>query len=791
MYPNDYETNIEHDFGQDVVFANVGQNFDFEQVVCQLLDKFSVNYIKFIIQEMQFYLNMCTYKTTKKHLFTKQNRGEQKMQGIIDISYRQISTFTLQIIVPLSKLSSQNRNIVLQWLYDECDKLCAQFHSNPLNRADLFFEQLIKNCEEELAEREATQSHSKRMKKLNLTKAQQWNQQQMGSNNFAVPPPPYTSPNNPIGKFSQSSYQSYRQQQHQQLPTSTFVRPNGVPQYSDIQTVAQATPFNARSQQMNTVTNAQYMHRPMTAPIRTTATVNSYSPYTVANSNATRNQCPTQSTNHFQQLNPSQNVAPSQSRTMLASPQQPMHVPLSQQGNASNQIYDILNSNNSKQSNNGIVAYGTNGNLSFQPVLFAPALNDQQVMLNATGFEALPIQRQRIEDSSAASNDARNSRKQDASTYLHNTSAANPLSQNNQPQQQISMTYDECIADGTRTPTVSIRLQMGDLLNFNATDATNNGNALMQAMPNQRSNELFTPNKRTNYYQSERIDGIVNDELRLSDSVEPLEFEYEITSDDTGMVETYTGPTGNEVTIENSNSERVDAEVSRTIVDGATEPLPSMPELLVDPNTETLPPPEPNPPTSTPERLDELNPSILVAESPPPISKSTVETPTETTGNPNATTFPPKPMAHNSWSDAPCTSSSILNPSNAPPVTTNEHTIFESAQSCDTQANDDNDCEMVLVATHTQFRPFVKKEEPTVANDDPESASYNSFNDVPSARRKCKRYIDLTEEEDDCDSDVVVLESDEEGVIEEKFVSIPTSENIFAPVHCPMPITVG
>lgn len=768
-----------------VMYANGRQNFDFEQNVRQFLNEYCVNYLKFIIQEMQFYLNMLTYKATKKHLFTRQNRGDQKMQGIIDISYREISKFTLQIIIPLTKLSSRERDMVLEWLYDECDKLCAQFHSKPLSRAELFFENLIQHCAGELKERQATQSDSKRKKISNLPNAYQTNHQQMSSNDFAVPPPPYTSPNNPIGKLTQNTYQPYRQQQ--QFPTSNFVAPNGLRQYCDVQAVAQASPFSPRSQQMNT-TQAQYMQRPMTAPIHTSSTEtlsnvnrNSHGQYTEANSNATRNQWAAQSANHFQHLIPSQNVTTSRLKTMLTSPQQPMHMPLSQQGTASNQIYEIANSNNGNQLLNGTIVYGMNENLSFQQVLFAPTLNDQQATHNVTGFEVMPIQRQSIEDSSAASNNTRNSLQRDASTYRNESSATNFLSQSNQPQQQITMTYDECIADGTKTPTLNIRLQMDDLLNFNPPNTTNN------EIINQRSNELSTPNMQTNYYQSERIDEIVNDELRLSDSVEPLEFEYEITSNVGEVIETCTEPTENQVIIENSNSERVDAEVAQSLVDGGIEPLPSMPELSVDPMPEKSPSPEPNPPLLPPGMPDEPNADILVPGSPDEslTSKSREKTSTETAGISSIATCTPNSVANNS--DAPCTSKSILN---QPPVTTNEYTIAEGAHSSESQTEDDNDCEMILVKTQTHFTPFMKKEEPNVSTDDHESGNHYSFDDVPSTSRKCKRYVDLTEEDDDCDSDVVVLDSDEEGVIELKFVSTLTAKKFFAQVHCPSPTNI-
>lgn len=772
MYPNEYEMNGQNaetngyrssgnhvnTFDQAVVYTNSRQSYDCnEQNVRQFLNDFCVNTIKLIIQEMQFYLNMLTYKKTKKHLFTKQNRGELKMQGIIDISYRQITTFTLQIIVHTMKLGSRERDMVLQWLYDECDKLCDQFHSEPLNRADLFFEHLFQHCEEELKDREATQSHLKRMKKSNLPNAYQMNQQQMCSYEFAVPPPPYTSPNNPMGKFSQNPYQPYRPQQ--QLPSPNFVRPNGLRQYSVVQTVAQPSPFDARSQRMNAVTQAPYMQRPMTAPIHTTTSEtlpnmnrNSHSQYTVANSNATRNQWPAQSINHFQQLNPSQNVDTSQLKTMLQSPQQPMHTPYSQQGTASNRVYEIVDSNNGNQSTIGTVAYGMNGQQSFQQVLFAPTLHDQQATLNATGFEALPIQRQRTEDLGAASNNARDPREHASTTYCNETSTANSLSQSYQPQQQISMIYDECLADGTRTPTFRLRLEMNDLLDFNASDPTSNGNIQMQAITNQRSNELFTPNNQTNNYQSGRIDEIVNDELRLSDSVESLEFEFGTTSNVSEVLSTV--PMGNQVSIENLNSKRADAEVSQPIVNGVTEPLPSMPELSVDPNAEK-------------SALHEPNPPIMASESPnePPTSKS---------AGISTASCAPNSATHNS--DAPCTSKSILNPRSEPAVTTSDRTIVGTGSSSETE--DNNDCEMVLVETHTQFKPFMKKEEPNEPNDDPESGNYCSFDDIPSTRRKCKRYIDLTEEEDDCDSDVVVLESDEEGVIEQKFVSISMHNSI-------------
>lgn len=732
-------------FDQAVVYTNCTQSNDCnEQNVRQFLNDFCVNTIKLIIQEMQFHLNMLTYKKTKKHLFTKQNRGELKMQGIIDISYRQITTFTLQIIVHLIKLSSRERDIVLQWLYDECDKLCDQFHSEPLNRADLFFEHLFQNCEEELKDREANQSRSKRMKKFNLPNAYQMNKQQTCSYEFAVPPPPYTSPDNPLGKFSQNPYQPYRPQQ--QLPPPNFVRPNGLRQHSVEQT--QAMPFDARSQQMNAVAQAPYMQRPMTAPIHTTTSETLPNMNRNSNSNATRNQWPAQSMNHFQQLNPSQNVATSQLKTMLQSPQQPMHTPYSQQSSASNRAFEIVDSNNGNQSTNGTVAYGMNGNQNFQQVLFAHTLDGQQAMLNATGFEAMPIQRQRIEDLGAASNNARDPREHASTTSCNETSNANSLSQSYQPQQQISMIYDECLADGTRTPTVRLRLEMNDLLDFNASDPTCNGNIQMQATTNQRSNELFTPNDQTNYYQSGRIDRIVNDELRLSDSVEPLEFEFGTTSNVSDV------PTGDPISIEYLNSERADAEVSQPIVNGAMEPLPSMPELSVDPNADQ-------------SAVHEPNPHILA-------SKSAEEPPASESAGTSTASCTPNSATHNS--DAPCTSKSILNPPCAPPVPTSGQTFARTATSSETE--DDTDCEMVLVETHTQFKPFMKKEEPNEPNDDPESGNYCSFDDVPSTRRKCKRYIDLTEEEDDCDSDVVVLESDEEGVIEQKFVSISMHNSI-------------
>lgn len=774
-----------------------------EQNVRQFLDDYCVNIIQLIIQEMQFFLNMTTCKATKKHLFTRQNRGEQKMQGIIDISYRQINTLTLQIVVPLRKLDATHRKIVLHWMYDECDKLCDQFQSNRLDRTDLFFEHLINNCEKELKEREATHTRSYQSKKSKSTSYQS-NQQQLNSNEFAVPPPPYTSPNDQYGgTFLQNSYQPQTYyatpQPQQQVQTSTFLPASAIRPYSSARPVAQTTPYIVRSEQSNTVTQSQCVQRPMTAPIHCKTTESCQSNI---NQNAIRNQWSTQSTNPFQQLIPPQNAATSQIKTLLDRPQRPMNTSYNQQMPSSNQIYGIVNGFNGNQSKNGAGVDEMNENPSFQEVFsadnitYVPSSDDQQAMLNATGFEAMSIQRQTNAELNAPSSNANGSRKRNASTYLDGYGAEkssrnelfpNPVSQSVQPQQQFSIVYGECITDGTKTPTVNLMLEMNEYMNFDGSAfAANNENSQMQT-----SNELHTPPKRTNY-QTLTTERVANDERCLSDAIETLDFHFEAANNDETLEVYDVEPA--EVTVV---TERADENNLQSFVDGVTEPMPSMPDLSDEQCPEISVPKtadEPNVDITMPEIADESIVEKLAPETSdaPNIENSMPEMPAEpnTSESTEKTTTEIGPTtlkissvvccatnALPELSDALCTSASILSPSTDVQCDTNEQKsvngieINNIGSNGDSHVDGDADCEVVLVETHTnRFQPIIKKEEPL---DDTETGDDAIFKDIPSTRRKCNRYIDLTEDDEDgSDSDVLIVESDEEDPVEQKFVSI-------------------
>lgn len=762
-----YGSGGDHVNNQNVMYTNIGQIFVCnEQNICQFLDEYSVNTIKIILQEMQFFLNMTTCQATRKYLFTGQNRGKQKMQGIIDISYRHISTFALQIVNALNNLDASQKKAVFHWMYDECDKLCDQFQYTPLDRTDLFFEHLIEGCEKELQDRRITQSRSNAVKKIKSTfpnGGYQSNQQQINSNDFFVPPPPYTSPNSPYGTFVQSSYQpqTYFQtplvQPRQQVQTSTYLPPNRIQHYSDAQQVSQATSFNGRSQQTNTMTQSHSIQRPMTAPIHCMNTETQSNVNRNANtklSTVNTNQWPTQSSNPFQQLIP--NVS-----TSLNRPQQSM------------QFYGIANNNNQ------------NVNTTYSEYVI-----DQQSRINASGFEAMPIQRTANEKLNAV-------RKRNASTYpeeqveksARNESVTNSVTQSVQSQTQYSMSYDKCIMDGTKTPVVSVMIHdnsttswsFPDLLNFNAADqeaAANNDNIEMQTVANERWNELSTPaTPQTDYHQSERIDAIVNNELCLSDAAEPLEFELETTNNMTEEFESYIEPA--EVIIDSSNDE-----VIQPIVDDAPITMPSMPELFYEPSAEETVPETSNDPSAKQTVPQTSEEPIIEKTAPESLVEPSALHSMEITSTESVPSLPEIDGGATSMlnaipdvSDVPCTSQSILNS----PIKTNDETAIEIEEINNNDLNqerqtkdDDVDCEMILVETHTQLQPFIKKEEP-LDIDDTENGDENSFKDTPS-NRKCNRFVDLTEEE--YDDDILIIESDEEEPIEQKFVSILTNEKL-------------
>lgn len=704
-----------------------------------------------IIDQMEFYLNMNTCKRVRTELFTRQNRGEQKLQGLIDISYKKINTIALQIINPLAKLDSMQRNVIFNYMYDECDKICKRFNFDRLKRDELFFEQIVKNGEDELNERRITQSRP--LKKGNATFLKPY--QRPNLDDFPLAPPPYTSPNSSYGALPRNSYeQTYFRapmaQPPQPVQISTNSSVNGAGQYTFVRPAAK----------MNTTTQSQCLQRPMTAPIQciTTATRTN-----VTNSNATNFQWSAQSQNPFQQLIPNQK---GHLKTLLEKPQ--MNTSYNQQTTVSNQNYVINN-----QSSRAVPDY--------QQVPFANNINIANQQCN--GFEARPIQRQSTEQFNAASNDANISRKRSASSYLdelagqklpRNESYTDSAQQNNQQQPQITMRYGECIGDGTKTPMCNIMLEMDGFLNFNNNQfGQNNANGEVQAKTfgTSETSDLTTPSPQTNFYQSQNIDGIVNDGLVLSDSVEPIEY-----GDYDGMHDVYEIE---EVTIEEVNAEQSDADVLQSNDNDELFPMPSMPDLSEESSMdESLPgtSDEPNVVNPATETMTDPSTVITTYES---LGDTSTPTPKDATSTESVTAMPERPevaslTVNESPENAdalPSTSESQLDQAIEPAAETIEHTDVESDRNDEVApANDcDEDCELLLVETQTQaqIEPFIKKEEPV---DDTENDNESGFIDTPSTRRKCNRFVDLTEDDDD--SDILILDSDEEEPVEQKFVSI-------------------
>lgn len=725
-----------------------------EENVRQILEDHCVRLLNMIIGEMEFYLNMNTCKRVRIDLFTRQNRGEQKVQGLIDISYRKISTISLQIVNPLAKLDSMQRKIVFNYMYDECDKLCDRYNFDKLKRDEYFFEQIVRDCEDELNERRATQSRP--VKKGSATFKKQYRKSNF--DDFPLAPPPYTSPNSSYGALPQNPYE----------PQTYFRTPMAQPQqptYSSVNRSGQFT-FVRPAPKMDTTTQAQ---RPMTAPIQciTTGTRTN-----TTNSNATNSQWSAQSQNPFQRLIPSQMGATRQLKTLLESTNQSYN----QQTTVSNQNYGIDNQSGRAVSDYQQVLFANNNNIA-----------NTTVGQQSNGFEVRQIQRQSTEEFNAASHDANISRKRSASSYLdesvgqkspRNESYADSAHQINQSQPEITMRYGECITDGTKTPMCNIMLEMNGYLNFNNNQCEqNNANGGVQAMTfgTNEASELTTPSPQmqTNCYQSQNIDGIVNDALILSDSVEPIEY-----GDYDGMHDVYEIE---EVTIEEVNAEQSDANVLQLNDDDASFPMPSMPDLSEESSMdESLPgtTDEPNNVNSASETIAEPSAVNTIPES---SGDTSTPTPKDATTTDSVATMPesteesltaygtPENAGGPSTSEPP-----TLDPAVEPSVETIEHTVVESDSNDEVvpegerPANDnDDDCEMLLVETQTQIQPFVKKEEPV---DDTDSDNGSGFIDTPSTRRKCNRFVDLTEEDDD--SDIVILDSDEEEAVEQKFVSI-------------------
>lgn len=806
----DASANFINNFNQNVPYANVVQAEVYvcnEQNVLQFLDEYCVKTIQLIIHEMKFYLDMVTYKTTKKHLFNPKNRGEQNILKLINISFGHIETLSLQIVVPFAKLHSTQQKIVLHWMYDECDKLCDQFQSNRLDRSKQFFENMFKNCEEELKEREATQSRAKRLKKGLPTypKSRQSSHQQSNLNEFEMPPPPYSSPNDTCSSTyflnssqPQSHFQVPMARPTQSVQASKFFPPSsGSGHNSGGRPVAQA--YIVRPQQTNSVTQSQCMQRPMTAPIRSIAT----GAQSNVNRDISRNPWSVQSTNPFQQLISSQNTT------------------------ATNHTYNMVGN----QSTTNSIGADSNFQQAFYAnnVAYAVPANNQQAMLSSSGFAAAPIERQSVNEMNMVSGNVNNSHKRGASNYLdgvavakssRNESYMNSVAQHEQPQPQYSVEYSGCLTDGTKTPVFRMNVvernalnvverndlnDLNEYIQFNQSAlVASSANNQMQASETETTNELATPPKRSNPHPR-RIDTIVNDELCLTNA-DDFDFETMVNE---GAIQIFDVDPA-EVTVV---CEQDEANVLQSNFDTPTsEPMPSMPDLFNESITEE----------TAPEYVDESiaentepevsnEPSAQASTSKVSVEPIVEKTSTDTVDEPNVEelvsdtasernstetmenistkmvlTTPVISNVHSCTakefseiSGAPSTSKSIA--SAKKPFETNEQVAEESDNNDSNRVGDekdDADCEVVLVETQAKFQPIVKKEEPL---DDNENENEAIFKDIPSTRRKCKRYIDLTEDDEDDEDDVLIIDSDEEESVEQKFVSILSAKVNFPP----------